>query len=352
MKDRLLILYSEFMPYNLIAIQKLQEIINQEIHVVNWDNNKISNYSIKQENYGIIFHNRSSFSKEKLLEFAQNLNPRAVFVSGWMDKGYLYVCKKLKRKGAIIICGLDNPWQSTLRQKISVFFHFYFFRPYFSKFFVAGIPQYIFANKMGYTYAEIDTGLYTADTKLFSEYYNHNTKTQNTKSILFVGRFSEVKNIKLLINSFIEVLDSNEFKNTKLILIGNGPLKSKITEHPNIQIYDFLSQIEIARIAKDVSFFCLPSIHEPWGVVVHEMAAMGLPLLLSKQCMSASQFLIEDFNGFTFDPNSKTDLKGKLLKMLHLDNELLLTMGENSHLLSKQNSPEIWAKKFINLAEL
>jgi len=51
-----------------------------------------------------------------------------------------------------------------------------------------------------------------------------------------------------------------------------------------------------AYVAADV--FALLSTHEPWGVVVNEAAASGLPLLLSDRVGAAADLLVDGENGF------------------------------------------------------
>ena len=56
-----------------------------------------------------------------------------------------------------------------------------------------------------------------------------------------------------------------------------------------------------------VRFVCPANEH--WGVVVHEAAAAGLPLLLSNTTYAGTHFLVEGINGYSFDENNYKDLK-------------------------------------------
>ena len=68
-----------------------------------------------------------------------------------------------------------------------------------------------------------------------------------------------------------------------------------------------MSQDQLQSFVSEVDIFCLPSLIEPWGVVVHEFASMGLLLLLFKNVGSGTEFLINGYNGFSFDPESSED---------------------------------------------
>ena len=53
--------------------------------------------------------------------------------------------------------------------------------------------------------------------------------------------------------------------------------------------------------------FILPSLIEPWGLVVEEALYFGLPVLVSDRCGS-SELIKNGINGFVFDPANKNSL--------------------------------------------
>jgi glycosyltransferase involved in cell wall biosynthesis len=54
--------------------------------------------------------------------------------------------------------------------------------------------------------------------------------------------------------------------------------------------------------------FVLPSLSEPWGLVVNEAMASGLPVLISRRCGCARDLVREGENGFLFDPTRPDEL--------------------------------------------
>ncbi len=79
--------------------------------------------------------------------------------------------------------------------------------------------------------------------------------------------------------------------------------------------------------------FILPSKIEPWGLVVQEAMAAGLPILVSKTSGCALDFVKEGINGFSFDPNSSLDLNKKITKMFS-DDSLLEKMSKESVMIA------------------
>lgn len=111
----------------------------------------------------------------------------------------------------------------------------------------------------------------------FSQKKNEKNKERpELLSYIYVGRLSEEKNVSELITTFNKI-------NNKLYMIGDGPLKDELQKKANSNII-FLghinnSELDLAYEKADV--FVLPSISEPWGLVVEEALKCRLPLIVS-----------------------------------------------------------------------
>jgi glycosyltransferase involved in cell wall biosynthesis len=95
----------------------------------------------------------------------------------------------------------------------------------------------------------------------------------------------------------------------------------------------------------------LPSLYEPWGVVVHEMASLGKPLLLSTAVGAKQDLLEEGMNGYSFDPASSSELKKILLTLFQSSHEELLTMGNKSSEMASKFSSDYWVSQFTKMLE-
>jgi glycosyltransferase involved in cell wall biosynthesis len=76
--------------------------------------------------------------------------------------------------------------------------------------------------------------------------------------------------------------------------------------------------------------FALLSTHEPWGVVVNEAAAFGLPLVLSDRVGAAYDLLVDGENGALVRAGDAAET-GSALRRLARDREWRLRAGERSH---------------------
>ena len=90
-----------------------------------------------------------------------------------------------------------------------------------------------------------------------------------------------------------------------------------------------LAEDELARRYVESDVFALLSRHEPWGVVVNEAAASGLPLVLSDHVGAAYDLVRDGENGFVV-PTEDVDAAVAALRKLAGDRELRLRMGERS----------------------
>jgi glycosyltransferase involved in cell wall biosynthesis len=123
-------------------------------------------------------------------------------------------------------------------------------------------------------------------------------------SFVFVGRLIPEKNLGLLVEAF------NELPNHKLTIVGSGPLEKDLRKaaKENIAFRAHVPNREIGSIYLDHDFLILPSLAEPWGLVVEEALLHGLPVIVSRNVGCHPELVMEEETGLTFDPNSKDDL--------------------------------------------
>ncbi|MCW6033885.1 glycosyltransferase [Pantoea sp. JK] len=137
---------------------------------------------------------------------------------------------------------------------------------------------------------------------------NINEKVTRLKYI-YIGRLSQEKNLLLLIKVFNEL----QFP---LIIVGTGPqedeLKSAANE--NIIFKGYIQNKTLHALLKECNVFILPSISEPWGLVVEEALASGLPVVVSNK-VGCNKDLVDAENGIIFNPHDAECLKTSILNM-------------------------------------
>lgn len=335
----ILFLYAQVTPYFLGCINHYTNSNpNNNIVIIYLDIFKILKSNSKK-NYQMISKDKFT-SRAEIKDFILKFNPSVILVSGRMDNDYLDVAKffanKIKR-----VTLQDTMYQTTLKQLVQSIFSQYLYKQYFDKFWGIGTSQTNFAKRIGFNSSDIREGFYVADKTFFDHNIVFDYNNIKEFNFLFIGRLVREKNVINLAKA-IESINSQNNCNHKLTIIGEGKELLKLENFNCVNYLGFKSQNEIIDIAKECHAFCLPSIYEPWGVVVHEMAALGLPILSSTKCGSSYNLVIDDFNGFKFNPFKIKSIRECLNNFILLDNEEKKSFSINSNLIARKINHLNW----------
>lgn len=345
---RVLFLHAEVMGYTMATIRELSLRYEVELHVVHWDKKKLTPYQ-HPSIVNVSFYGRSCYSTAGLKELALKVNPDLIVCSGWMDKGYLHVAKIFRKNDVPVVAGLDGHWNGTLKQRIAAFFSFYL-RRHFSHAWVAGANQFEFARRLGFKNKQVIFDVYSADIDSFNISYERSKlkkENQYPHRFLFVGRFEQVKAVDLLVEAWNRI--SDERNDWELHFIGNGSMKDYLQQQDFISVKDFMQPETLVDEIAQAGCFVLPSRSEPWGVVIHEFAAAGLPLLCSNVCGANQTFLINGTNGYSFESENVDSLARRMIRIIESSDKELLAMSESSHRLAQRITPSTAAANLISI---
>lgn len=168
--------------------------------------------------------------------------------------------------------------------------------------------------------------------------------------ILFVARLIGVKRCDLLLKA--ARLLSERGIAFRVWIAGDGPERAALEESAvrlGLAGTRFLGNVdsgELPALYAAADVFVLPSDHEPWGAVVCEAAACGLPLVLSDRVGAAPDLVVDKESGFTFPSGDEVALADALEQLL-VDPELRKTMGAQSALHVSVNTHENLEGRFL-----
>lgn len=337
----ILLLYTELAAYTIACLKELS-VTGIKIHVVRWPINNEAPFNFENVE-GVSIYNRTDYSDLQLLELCNSINPGLIICSGWIDKGYLKCCKAFRSKCNTVLT-LDNHWIGGLKQTIKTLFAKYYFKSIFSHAWVPGEPQIEFTKKLGFNTKNTRSGFYCADLDLFKS----PPREKINKKFLFVGRYLEFKGIFELWNAFIQ-FKSETTNDWELHCAGSGDLWDKRTIADGIVHHGFLQPPELKELVAKCDVFVLPSRKEPWGVVVHEMAASGLALICSDKIGATSEFLETEKNGYSFSSGDEQSLKEQFKLISSLKDSDLLNMSKKSQEFSEKITPHKWTNTALEL---
>jgi len=343
----LLFLYTEIAEYFLSCCHELAN--HGEVHIIRWPLNKEAPFQFK-ENEKLKLYSKSDYNFLQLKELVQSINPDTIICSGWIDKDYLKITRTyFKKIPTIMTC--DTHWNGSFKQRVAAIISRFTLLNIFSHGWVPSKVQKQYLLNLGFTETNIECGFYSCDLTHFETIYQSQKNQKQTnfpKRFIYVGRYYEFKGIKELWQAFIELQEeqSNEWE---LWCLGVGDMEP--IDHPKIKHFGFIQPKDLSLYTSQTGVFVLPSRFEPWGVVVHEFAASGFPLVLSDKIGAKEQFLKDGENGFEFKSEHVADLKTALKKMMVLSNNQLQEMSICSNQLSKSISPKTWTNALLKMIQ-
>jgi len=148
------------------------------------------------------------------------------------------------------------------------------------------------------------------------------------KEIIFVGTDWERKGGPELVAAFQKILPRHP--DARLRVLGCNPE----IQLPNCEVLGRVPLAEVARAYATASLFCLPTRHEPFGIVLIEAMLAGLAVVATDA--GAVPDLIEDgVNGRRVEPYDVEGLAATLSRLLDQP-DVLETMGRRSARLARE----------------
>jgi glycosyltransferase involved in cell wall biosynthesis len=335
---KVLFLYTELAAYILNCCEKLSE--TAEVHIIRWPVNKEAPFEFNPS-HKIHLYDRKQYSFDELRLLCASIGPDVIVCSGWIDKAYVRICRTFASRIPVVLT-LDTHWKGTLKQQFASVIGRVMLHRIFTHAWVPGTIQEKYARRLGFRKERIKLGFYCCDLPFFNSVFEGTRplkKQQLPKRFIYTGRYYDFKGVKELWQAFSELADENDH-GWELWCIGTGSIEP--FRHKAIRHFGFVQPQDLPDIMKDAGVFILPSRYEPWGVVVHEFAAAGFPLLLSDAVGAGEAFLQENVNGYLFTPGSVNSIKSAMKKIMELPANDLLLMGVKSYGLAQKITPSNW----------
>lgn len=219
---------------------------------------------------------------------------------------------------------------------------------------VAGTPHAEYLESLGVARRSIGIVGNCVD----NHYFEQNTRDLRESSMfdlpenffLFVGRLIPEKNVFGLLHAYQRYRRLAGSNAWSLVIVGSGPEEQSLRDQVRTRgsggvHFAGLHQLDdLPHYYGHAGCFILPSISEPWGLVVNEAMASGLPVLVSQHCGCARELVKQGVNGFLFDPLNY-DFLARLLFKISSNPLLSATLGEASAKIIREFTPEHFARR-------
>ncbi|MEM4204675.1 MAG: glycosyltransferase family 4 protein, partial [Candidatus Methanomethylicaceae archaeon] len=171
------------------------------------------------------------------------------------------------------------------------------------------------------------------------------------RNFIYVGRLAKEKNVSTLIRAFH--IATKEKADWGLLIVGDGPEREaleSLVDHLGLRDRTFFaggkSWREVPSFYALADVLVLPSISEPWGLVVNEAMACGLPVVVSNKAGAAWDLVIDGENGFTFNPYKLEELVDIMRKFVNGEVNVQ-EMGRRSMEIIRIYTPRNAAKQMM-----
>lgn len=275
--------------------------------------------------------------------------PRVLTVPGWRIPIYNRFRDEVHAAGGKVIAGCDNDfhldWRLLAR---AICFRLFWARKY-EGVWVPGKSGHRFMRFLGMPDGRIYEGSYAADEAIFHDGEDIRTREHR---IIYVGQFIVRKNVVRMCRAFLNALGGSEWS---FDLYGCGPLESELRElsaaaKSQIRVNAFLQPEELAKKYREARVFCLPSLEEHWGVVVHEAVLSGCYLMLSDRIGAREDFAERD-NSIIFDPYDEKAMEKAFRDLDSMSGEQFRVAQIKSLELGKRTGVEKFATSVLAFGE-
>jgi glycosyltransferase involved in cell wall biosynthesis len=280
--------------------------------------------------------------------------PELLMISGYNNLEFLRAAGWAKKhKVPCILCS-DTFYNIRKRYRWKEKIKSFIVKRYFLRGFVPGERAANYLISLGIPKDLVWRGLYVTDNKHFENFQCRWRLPDEfpTKYFLTVSRLSPEKNLQRLIQAF----EIYHFKGGRwgLVIAGTGPEEGKIKQNipsslcMSIEFPGWVRYKDLPSLYQTASCFIIPSIVEPWGVVVNEALASGLPVLISHNCGCLPELCHEGVNGYSFDPLNVEQLV-ELMIMMSSEKVDRDSMGKASKKIISNYTPETWARTVVDI---
>lgn len=276
--------------------------------------------------------------------------PDAIMSGGWNQPPAYRQVMKAMQPPVLRIMHMDAIWRSSVNQWVGRGVHRFMIDPNFDVVMVPGERSAFLARRIGFGPDDIIRGGYTGNTPLFDSGPRTGEELASRRRFLYVGRLVPFKGLDILAQAYRQYRArvSNPWE---LHIAGMGPEGHQFDGIEGVTMHGFVQAPDLAALMHESSGLVLPSIGEHFGIVVHEAAAAGLPLLVSDTAGSVPEFVQDGYNGWAVPEGDVAAWTRCLTQLSNQPPERLREMSDISRALSSRISPAGWARNLHDMIE-
>ena len=375
MKHSLAIIHTQFGPYHFARAKALMSEFSGSIQLIQlasheaqrqWNVTATDFPKVLTVASGVLETLDPQAIAKKLVDSLNQISPSVLVIAGYLYPAMRAAADWAKQRNIPTILLSDSQHLDRPRNFIKEQIKAIWLRRHYDAAFVAGASAAFYLSSLGFPLHKIWRGYDVVDNHYFNEQaqtiqssreYSRNLLSLPEKYFLFVGRFSPEKNLLRLLEAYHLYHQRIKTTTWSLVMVGDGPQENDLKLKANqLGLTDiiwtgFMQVDELPTYYSLASALILPSLSEPWGLVVNEAMVCRLPILISERCGCIPDLVFPGINGFVFDPYDVNGMSESLTEISLKSNEVLQSMGQKSHQIIANYTPKNWAKALTNCIE-
>jgi glycosyltransferase involved in cell wall biosynthesis len=277
-----------------------------------------------------------------LLDAVAAQQPDVVVHCGWIFQPYRSLATAPSLATVPMVLGMDSPWRGTLPQRFA-FVRLGSFMRRMRLVVTAGDRSGEYARRIGAPERRIRHGYYGFDGDQLAGIAESRPRDW-PRQFLFVGRYVDQKDLPTLMRAYAayraQVSDP-----WGLTCCGDGPEGGHLQGVPGVTDVGYMQPPDLPGLFQRHGAFVLASHFEPWGVVIAEAAAAGLPVICTSACGASVDLVRNYYNGIITAPSDPQSLTEAMLWMHHHEGELR-EMGNRGRALADAYTADSWAARW------
>lgn len=279
----------------------------------------------------------------KVLEVLNDVKPDIVFAPAIaFPEGIAAVAYRM-RSGARTV-SMDDTWEHTDRRGFFVKLIRKLIYRNVDAVFVPSASHMSYYTGLGFAKEYVIFGVDVVDNEYFMKQAElaHHKETEIRGALqlpdnyfLFVGRILPRKGIETLLEAYKQYRDTAKGEVWDLVIVGAGDylnlLRTQFSDVSGLRYAGAQFGDDLCQYYGLAKVLIVPSDSDPWGLVVNEAMASGLPVILSSGCGAAKTLVRGAENGWIFKSGNVDELKTLMYRITLLSPETLKKMGKKSH---------------------
>jgi glycosyltransferase involved in cell wall biosynthesis len=294
-------------------------------------------------------------------------DPDAVAIPGWSHPGALAALLWCVRNGRPAVLMSESAMHDEIRRRAREAVKRRIVR-LFGSALVGGAPHREYACALGLPAPAVVAGYDVVDNAHFARGASQARASEQrlrrcvglpARFFLASARFVARKNLLFLLDAYADYRRRAGADAWRLVLLGDGPLRAQVESRiaglgltGEVLLPGFRQYHELPVFYGLAGAFVHASATEPWGLVVNEAMAAGLPVLVSERCGCAPDLVREGVNGLTFDPCDVAELAGLMERVAAMTDGQRAAMGEAGRRIVADWGPERFANGLMRAVEL